>query len=233
MKPTNISIVSAAIIAVFGSINTHADCIDPTDPNCISTNNPSTNVWTSTPYPPGSLQMRIDLNNLYTTNTIADHVYQISQSQNFKDWSLLGGQWTNSVGSEKSFPYTPTNEQSFYRVRDAYFQTVFGTVVRVTNTYMCVGSYEGYATYYYYEEGENWGNVVNTNTYWQFFGNGNSNEVVTVVGRYGDGSQYCGSNSVTFHAVDPYYRFSLYFKSNAPSAGTSWPVMMGGVMDQD
>lgn len=114
-----------------------------------------------------------------------------------------------------------------------YFQTVYGTVSRVTNTYPCIGTFEGYASYYYFEEDEHWGNVVNTNTYWQFFGSGNSNEHVVTLGRYGDGDQYCGSNSITFHAVDPYYRFLLYFKSNAPAAGTLYPVQIGGFLEQD
>lgn len=232
MKPAHLIISASAIITL--QLHAQDPCLDPANPDCWCTNCPPyTNGWTPIVYPPGSLQMRIDLSNFYVTNTVADHVYQISQSTNLLDWSFLGSRWTNSVGLEKSFPYTPTNEQRFYRVRDVYFQTVFGTVNRVTNTYPCVGTYEGYATYYYYEEGEHWGNIVNTNTYWQFAGNGHSNEVVAVVGRYGDGGQYCGSNSVTFRAVDPYYRFSLYFKSNAPSAGTSWPLIIGGFVEQD
>lgn len=223
MKPT-LAILLLATSQLFAQ--------DPPCPECC-TNCPATNSWPLPVYPPGSLQMRIDQSQLHVTNTIANHVYQISQSTNGLSWPLLGSQWTNIVGAEKSFAYSPTNEQGLYRVRDMYFQTVYGTVQRVTNTYPCIGTFEGYATYYYYEEGEHWGNVVNANTYWQFFGNGKSNEHVVVLGRWGDGDQYCGSNSISFHAVDSHYRFSLYFKSNAPPAGTLYPVLMGGFMEQD
>lgn len=210
--------LTLAILILATSQTLAADCTDPLDPACQSTNNSGTNSWPLN-YPPGSLQVRIDQSQIHVTNTIANHVYQIRQSTNCLEWSLLNLPWTNAVGAEKSFSYSSTNEQRAYRVQDISFFSVEEEVVHQTNNiYSCGGFYVGIAHYY---RDLNWGYPYNPTTSVHRVIDPSGNHWIEAEGRYGD--ILCGFGQLTVtnqssgHPFSAEYRFSLMFHSNAPS----------------
>lgn len=220
----NLSIVSLAIITVFGgpSPNTYAqNCMDPNDPNCIN-NNPITNTWISQVYGTNDLQWSvINQTNFYLFNTILHHLYEIQKSTNLIDWSILVPSFTN-LGTS-TIVLNLTNENEFLRAKEVTYQLVSTNVhAEIGNPANCIGSYIGHARFhppFYY---------INTNTLLHTISDLSSrtNVKIQVVGVSGD--TYCGTNSITVSGYSPAYLIDLYFSNDLPNTNVPYTISLGG-----
>lgn len=201
MKPQLTSlIVLTACTAIFAQ--------DPNDP-CTNNCSWPTNEGPAFTYPPGSLQMRMDQLHVYVTNTIANHIYQITP---------LTGQWTNSNGAEKSFSFSITNDVQKFFLQELTFFDVTEDVEQQANIATCGGNYVASVDYY---RDLNWGYPYNPVTSLHKIIDQSSNHWIEAVGRYGDVTCGFGSlvvtNQSSGHPFSPEYRFQLFFPTNAPS----------------
>lgn len=210
-----------------------ADCMDPTDPNCICTNCPDpTNYVASTVYTNGELHLLI-LNTstnvfvLLTNGSLLED-YVIERSFDLSTWDAITPKFETDTNGLADAAFPPTNTAAFYRARVATY-VEYANIGTASGSFSC-GSYIGYANYYGLEG--DWGYVFEPNMtrHIAYDGSGKTNRIVSYLGRNGDNG--CGTYQVEVIEVGSgKYRFTLFAVSGETVPQTNQPIRLKGMTE--
>lgn len=224
--------VAALMLA---TVSTLADCMDPTDPNCISTNPPpdwSTNAYTSAVYTNGELHLIIarsgnDVTMLLTNGSLLED-YVIDRSVDLVSWEQITAKFETATNGSVFINYTDNGEKAFYRARVATY-VEYCNIGSASGSFSC-GSYIGYGNFYGLN-GE-WGYVFEPGMtrHIIYDGSGKTNRIISYLGRNGDHG--CGTYQCTVVEVGSgKYRFSLFAVSGESVPQSNQPARFKGMTE--
>lgn len=210
---------------------TYAECIDPSNPNCICTNCPPlTNYTPSIVYTNGELHLLVSSTptNIFVLlkNGSLLEDYVIERSFDATNWESITPKFEVDTNGTADVAFQPTAQTALYRAKVATY-VAYATPGESSGSFDC-GSYIGYANYYGIE-GE-WGYLINTNMARCviYDGVGRTNTIMTYLGRFGEHG--CGVYSVTVVESSGRVRVSCMFQDDLPSG--PYPIRMKGLDDQ-
>lgn len=223
-------IIGVAVFAI-ATLASLADCMDPTDPNCISTNPPPnwTN-YTSAVYTNGELHLIISRTgtavSMLLTNGSLFHDYVIDRSTDLVNWSQITAKFETTTNGSVFINYTDNGEVAFYRARVAtYFE--YCNIGTTSGSFDC-GPYIGYGNFYGFNGA--WGYGFNTNMTRHAIvdGNGQTNRILSYLassGEHGCDIYQC----VVQPSLTMRYRFSLFAVSGETVPQSGQILWMKGI----
>lgn len=221
--------IAALMLAIVSSM---ADCMDPTDPNCISTNPPPnwTNSYTSAVYTNGELHLIVsksgnDVSMLLTNGSLLED-YVIDRSTDLLNWSQITAKFETGTNGSVFVNYTDTDEQAYYRARVATY-VEYANIGGTSGSFDC-GSYVGYGNFYGFQGAWGYGFNSNVTRHVIYDGSGNTNRLVSYLAS--SGQHGCGTYQCTVQpSLTMRYRFSLFAVTGETVPQSNQPLRMKGI----
>lgn len=223
----SIHIVSIAIITVFGSPSprTYAQpCMNPLDPDCISTNPPTGTNYSDYTWPTNGLVWSLAGSNQFDLHTLVPNfLYEIEGSPDLHNWTLLKEPFTN--GLTNSFSIETTNTQMFFRAQSVMFKTIYANASAQVGSATCGGNYSNLAIYVAPYTTNGWYQIDNRTVVHSVSDGLNNNLKIEYNGKLGDFGCFTGGGYIT-NPFSPSYRFIVFFPGTVPT--NPYPLTLSG-----
>lgn len=220
--------VAALMLA---TVSSPADCIDPSDPNCICTNCPAeTNYPPSTVYTNGELHLLAILTptNMFVLlkNGSLLEDYVLERSFDAVNWEDITPKFEVNTNGTADAAFPTTSQVALFRARVATY-VAYATPGAASGSFAC-GSYIGYGNYYGFNGGYGYLKNTNMTRHVIYDGGGRTNTIMTYLGQFGENG--CGVYSVAVVESSGRVRASCMFQDNIPDY--PYPLRMKG-LDED
>lgn len=223
-------------ILILSLFHIHAECLDPTDPNCLCTNCPApTNYFASPAYTNGEPHLLVTATptNVFIllTNASLLNDYIIQRSFDLVTWTNITPKFESDSNGVADAAFPTTEPQAYFRVIDATYWE-YANIGASSGSFYC-GSYVGYGNYYGFNG--SWGYVFETNMTRHFIYDGQhkTNRLVSYLAISSENGcdtykvEVLPSHNTNYNK----FRFSLFAVAGETVPKTNQILRMKGIKD--